>query len=128
MVDTCCKSEANTCDVYLNKNPNGVKKVDISSKLNNNMRYQEIVERTEDEVSSDEISLAIMSLQNLIARYRRSQRKAADIYHDIQMKGQLIDWLQEHFVPIWEKYGYPEIGKPAWGQVEQDFISKYLLD
>lgn len=92
------------------------------------MRYSELTERTEDDVRSDEISLVIMSMQNLITKYKRSNIKAADLYHDVQLKGQLVSWLEEHFVPIWERYGYPPIGQPAWGEVEAEFINKYLRD
>ena len=92
------------------------------------MRYQQLTERTAEEVADDEISLVIASMQNLISRYKRSQRKAADLYHDVQLKGQLVDWMQEHFVPIWEKHGYPPIGQPAWGEVEQEVITRYLRD
>lgn len=87
---------------------------------------KKMTERTEDEVADDEISLVITAVQNLISRYKRSSRSAADLYHDVQMKGQLIPWMEENFVPIWEKYGYPPIGQPAWGEVEEEFISKFL--
>lgn len=85
-------------------------------------------ERTEDQVTSDEISLVVGSVQNLVTQYKSTQRKATDIYHDVMMKGQIIPWMEEHFVPIWEKYGYPEIGQPAWGETQKEFISKYLRD
>ena len=87
-----------------------------------------MTERTEDEVSPDEISIVIMTMQNLIGRYRRVTRPAADLYHDVQMKGQLVDWMQENFVPIWEKYGYPEVGQPAWGEVEREVIDRFLIN
>jgi len=90
------------------------------------MRYREITERTEDEVGSDEISLVIMAVQNLISKYKRTHRPAADLYHDVQLKGDLVDWMQEHFVPIWEKHGYPPIGQDQWGEVEREFIDQYL--
>lgn len=84
-------------------------------------------ERTEDQVQDHEISLVIAAVQNMISRYKRFNRPAADLYHDVQMKGHLIDWMQENFVPIWERHGYPEIGQPAWEQVEREFIDKFLL-
>src|SRR6056297_2127473 len=84
-------------------------------------------ERTEDEVADDEISLVIASMQNLISKYKRSFRPAADLYHDVQMKGQLIPWMEENFVPIWEKHGYPPIGQPAWGDVEREVIDRFLV-
>lgn len=83
-------------------------------------------ERTEDEVGSDEISLVISSVQNLISRRKGVFRSAADLYNDVQMAGKLIPWMEEHFVPIWEKHGYPPIGQPAWGEVEAEFVAKYL--
>lgn len=92
------------------------------------MRLHQLTERTADEVSSDEISILIMTVQNLISRYKRSQRAAADLYHDVQLKGQLVDWMQEHVEPIWEKYGYPPIGQPAWEKVEREIIDKYLVN
>ena len=89
---------------------------------------EKVTERTEDQITADEISLVVGSVQNLISHYRRTQKKAADIYHDIQMQGMLTDWMEENFVPIWEKYGYPEIGQPAWGEVQQEFIRDFLRD
>jgi hypothetical protein len=89
---------------------------------------KKMTERTEDEIADDEISLVIMSVQNLISKYRRSQNKAADIYHDVMMTGQLITWMEENFVPIWEKHGYPPIGQPAWGEVELEFMRNFLWD
>src|SRR6056297_1553892 len=85
-------------------------------------------ERTEDEVEQDEISLVITAMQNLISRYKRSHLPAADLYHDVQMKGQLVDWMQENFVPIWERHGYPPVGQPAWGEVEREVIERFLIN
>ena len=85
-----------------------------------------VTERTEDEVGSDEISLVISSVQNMIAKRKGVFRSAGDLYYDVQLAGQLIPWMEQHFVPIWEKHGYPPIGQPAWGEVEAEFITKYL--
>lgn len=84
--------------------------------------------RTAEEVPADEISILIMNMQNLVNKYKRSQHKACDIYHDIMMEGKFVDWLQENIEPLWELYGYPPCGKPAWGRFEDEVRKTYLLD
>ena len=83
--------------------------------------------RKASDIKSDEISVFIMNMQNLVNKYKRSRLKAADIYHDIMMQGKFIDWLQTNVEPIWEKHGYPEIGQPAWGKVQDEVIKKFLI-
>ena len=83
--------------------------------------------RKASDIKSDEISLFIMNMQNLVNKYKRSQLKAADIYVDVMMQGKFIDWLEANVEPIWEKYGYPEIGSAPWGQFQQEVIKKFLM-
>jgi hypothetical protein len=83
--------------------------------------------RKASDIKSDEISMFIMNMKNLVNKYKRSQLKAAVIYDDIMMQGKMIDWLETNVEPIWEKYGYPEIGTPAWGQFQQEVIKKFLM-
>jgi len=84
--------------------------------------------RTAEEIPSDEISIFIMNMQNMVNNYRRSQHKACDIYHDIMMKDKFVDWLEENIEPLWELYGYPTCGEPAWGNFEDEVRKTYLLD
>lgn len=83
--------------------------------------------RKASDIKSDEISLFISSMQNLVSKYRRTFGSAQDIWADHVMTGKFIDWLEANVEPIWEKYGYPEIGKPAWGQFQQEVIKKFLM-
>lgn len=83
--------------------------------------------RKASDIKSDEISVFIMNMQNLVNKYKRSQLKAADLYVDVMMQGKFVDWLQTNVEPIWEKYGYPEIGQPAWGKVQDEVIKKFLM-
>lgn len=84
--------------------------------------------RTASEVPADEISLLISNMQNMVAKYRRSNRKAADIYHDIMQKGKFVDWLQDNVEPIWDKFGYPELGSHEWGKFQDEVKRKFLID
>jgi len=83
--------------------------------------------RKASDIKSDEISLFVMNMKNLVNKYKRSQLKAAIIYDDIMMQGKFIGWLEANVEPIWEKYGYPEIGQPAWGKVQDEVIKKFLM-
>lgn len=86
--------------------------------------------RTADQIKSDEIGLFVSTMMNLVTRYRRSQTKAADVYHDIMMKSRddFTNWLEKTAVPIWEKHGYQEIGSHGWGKFQREFIDTYLKD
>ena len=89
---------------------------------------EKLSERDETEIDSVEISEVVGAMENMVTRARRTNLKAADLYHDVIKKGTWVDWLQEHFVPIWEEYGYPLIGTRDWGKVEEQFRRKYILD
>lgn len=91
-------------------------------------KYINLFERTAEEIPEHELGLFISTMKNLVSDYRRSNRKAANIYHDIMMKGNFVDWLQTYIEPIWEKYEYPEIGEPAWGEFEHTVIANFLVD
>ena len=85
------------------------------------MRYNQIVERTEKDVTQDEVNRIPQYIHFLVTKYRRTNIQAADIYHDIILKGQdgWFKWIEENIFPIWKEYGYPEISSPGWGEVEQ---------
>lgn len=87
---------------------------------------KKMTERNEADVTDSDISIFIMSMQNLVNKYKRAFEPAADIYHDQMMTGNFTAWLEENVVPIWEKHGYPEIGQPAWGEVEEEVKERFL--
>ena len=83
--------------------------------------------RKASDIKSDEISLFISSMQNLVSKYRRTFGSAQDIWADYVMTGKFIEWLEANIEPRWEKYGYPELGSKTWGEFQQEVIKKYLL-
>lgn len=91
---------------------------------------QHLEERKAEDVKSDEIGLFISSMMNLVTKSKMSNKAAANVFHDVMQKGRdrFTAWLEKTAVPIWEKYGYPEIGTREWGRFEEEFVWTYLID
>jgi hypothetical protein len=85
------------------------------------MRYYQINERTEENISQDEVNRVPNMIHMLITTHRRVNIQAADIYHDAIMKGTDVwfKWIEENIFPIWKELGYPEISSPGWGELER---------
>ena len=58
--------------------------------------------RKASDIKSDEISLFISSMQNLVSKYRRTFGSAQDIWADYVMTGKFIEWLETNIEPKWE--------------------------
>lgn len=86
--------------------------------------------RDPDTISSQEVTLILDSVKHLVRSRARYFHKAANIWHDIILVNEdaWYDWINDNVEPILAKYDWPLPGEPRWAHVEQEIVTKYLID
>jgi hypothetical protein len=91
------------------------------------LKFKEYVtERKESDVTQDELESIFDSMKFIISKGRRSNNNAADLWHDVIMKGKGLDWFNDVILPEYEKAKYPRFGSPEYGKWERDITKKYI--
>ena len=69
-------------------------------------------------ITGQEATLRPATVQNAITSRKAGSIKAADLYHDVMLAGELESWIADNVLPVYVESGSPEVGSKAWGEFE----------